>query len=160
MIKIFENIITKNIITRNIIFENISAGSIAVHNILENNIINGSNIYMCGNNIHTTGTNIQGILAAVLLMAVVTYIPRAFPMVFLRRKLKSEFLRSFLYYVPYAVLGAMIFPKIVYSTGNIYTALAGMIAALIMAYFNKGLMKVAISAILVVYISGLLFKLA
>ncbi|HOJ12116.1 MAG TPA: AzlD domain-containing protein [Clostridiales bacterium] len=102
----------------------------------------------------------QGILAAVLLMAVVTYIPRAFPMVFLRRKLKSEFLRSFLYYVPYAVLGAMIFPKIVYSTGNIYTALAGMIAALIMAYFNKGLMKVAISAILVVYISGLLFKLA
>ena len=53
-------------------------------------------------------------IIAVILMAIVTYIPRAFPVVFLRKKLESRFLRSFLYYVPYAVLGAMIFPKVIY----------------------------------------------
>lgn len=95
-------------------------------------------------------------IIAVALMAVVTYIPRAFPIVFLRKKLESRFLRSLLYYVPYAVLGAMIFPKVIYSTGNIYSALAGACVAFILAYFEQGLMKVAIGAILTVYIVGLL----
>lgn len=50
--------------------------------------------------------------AAVLVMAVVTYLPRALPLTLLRRPVKSRFLRSFLYYMPFAVLGAMTFPAI------------------------------------------------
>ena len=102
-------------------------------------------------------TDLIRIIIAVILMAAVTYIPRAFPIIFLRKKLGSKFLRSFLYYVPYAVLGAMIFPKVVYSTGNIYSAMAGMGVAFILAYLEQGLMKVAIGAILTVYIIGLFF---
>lgn len=96
-------------------------------------------------------------IIAVILMAVVTYIPRALPIVVFRRKLKSRFWHSFLYYVPYAVLGAMIFPGIVYSTGNAYSAMAGMAVALVLAFLNKGLMKVALGAILTVYAVHLLF---
>ena len=64
----------------------------------------------------------SGHLIAVLLMAVVTYIPRMLPMVLVKSKIKSNFIKSFLYYVPYAVLGAMIFPEILYSTGSIASA--------------------------------------
>lgn len=97
-------------------------------------------------------------LIAVFLMAVVTYMPRVLPIAVFKKKLKSKFLRSFLFYVPYAVLGAMIFPGILYSTGNIYSSAIGMGAALILAYFEQGLMKVAIGAILTVYISVTLLK--
>ncbi|MGI6552821.1 MAG: AzlD domain-containing protein [Clostridia bacterium] len=97
------------------------------------------------------------ILLAVLLMAVVTYLPRVFPLVAFQGKLQSRFLRSFLYYVPFAVLGAMTFPQILYSTGNIYSSAAGTIMALILAYFEQGLLKVALGAIFMVYLYQLWF---
>jgi len=91
-------------------------------------------------------------LIAVLLMAVITYIPRVTPMVLVRGKLKSRFLRSFLYYVPYAVLGAMTFPTILYSTGHFGSAVVGMIVALVLALFERSLVTVAVSAIVAVYL--------
>lgn len=99
------------------------------------------------------------VFAAVLLMAVGTYITRVLPLAFFRSRLKSRFLRSFLYYVPYAVLGAMTFPAILYSTGNLYTACIGMVVALVMAFFEKGLLQVALSAITAVYLSEWLVRL-
>ncbi|HBF37822.1 MAG TPA: branched-chain amino acid transporter, partial [Firmicutes bacterium] len=45
------------------------------------------------------------IIIAVALMAVVTYAPRVFPIAVFTRKIKSSFFKSFLYYIPYAVLG-------------------------------------------------------
>ncbi|NLU42713.1 MAG: AzlD domain-containing protein, partial [Firmicutes bacterium] len=50
------------------------------------------------------------IAAAVILMAIITYLPRVAPMILVKGRLKSRFLQSFLYYVPYAALGAMTFP--------------------------------------------------
>ncbi len=92
------------------------------------------------------------ILLAVFLMAIVTYIPRVLPMAFVKKRIKSKFLRSFLFYVPFAVLGAMTFPSILYSTGNLYSALTGMIVALVLAFLGKGLLTVAISSVLAVYL--------
>ena len=46
---------------------------------------------------------------AVLLMATVTYIPRVLPIVIFRREIKSKYIKSFLRYVPFAVLGALTF---------------------------------------------------
>lgn len=88
-------------------------------------------------------------------MAVVTYIPRVLPIAIFKNKLRLRFIRSFLYYVPFAVLGAMTFPGILYSTGHLYSSAIGLGAALILAYFEKGLMKVAIGAILAVYLCQL-----
>lgn len=98
------------------------------------------------------------IVLAVLLMAIVTYLPRVLPIVVFQRKIKSRMIRSFLYYTPYSVLGAMTFPSILFSTGNIYYSIVGTLTALILAYYEQGLMKVAVSAVLVVAICELLFK--
>ena len=89
-------------------------------------------------------------------MAGVTYLIRMVPFTFMRKKIKSVFIRSFLYYVPYAVLGAMTFPYIFYSTGNIITASAGALCALVLAFFNRSLITVAVCSSIVAFITGLL----
>ena len=97
------------------------------------------------------------ILKAVVLMATITYAIRLLPIAVFKSKIKSRFVRSFLFYTPFAVLGAMTFPAILYSTGNIYFSLAGTIAAIIPAYFEKSLFKVALSAVVVAAIFGAIF---
>lgn len=82
----------------------------------------------------------------IFVMAAVTYLIRMIPFAFFRKKIKSRFFRSFLYYIPYAVLSAMTIPAIFYSTGNLVTALAGTAVAVILAYFNLPLIVVALAA--------------
>ncbi|MDE6035765.1 MAG: AzlD domain-containing protein [Ruminococcus sp.] len=91
----------------------------------------------------------------VIVMAVVTYLIRMIPFVFFRKKIKSRFFRSFLYYIPYAVLSAMTIPTIFYSTGNLFTAIAGTVTAFVLSYFNLPLIVVALSATAMAYIAGL-----
>ena len=95
-------------------------------------------------------------IIAVLVMALVTHIPRALPLTLYRRKIKSPWLKSFLYYVPYAVLGAMVFPSILYSTQSIRASLAGLVVAVGLALLEKGLLIVATGGIMAVYIVSLL----
>lgn len=96
-----------------------------------------------------------GILIAV--MAVVTYLIRALPITLFRKEIKSIFLKSFLYYIPYAVLGAMTFPAIFTSTGSYVASSFGLVAAVIIAFFDKGLMLTAMAAVTVAFISGYIF---
>lgn len=91
----------------------------------------------------------------IAVMAVVTYLIRMIPFAFFRKKIKSRFFRSFLYYIPYAVLSAMTIPAIFYSTGNIVTAIAGTVTAFVLSYFNLPLIVVALSATAVAFIVGL-----
>ena len=94
-------------------------------------------------------------LISVIVMAVVTYIPRVFPLVVFRRPINNIYIRScFLYYVPYAVLAALTFPSIFWSTGSVVTAVAGTLTAIMLAYFEQSLVVVAVAAILVVYAVG------
>ncbi len=79
-------------------------------------------------------------------MAVVTYLIRMLPLAAIRKKIRSPFVLSFLYYVPYAVLTAMTIPGIFFSTGSVITACVGLAAALVAAFFNRGLLMVAVSA--------------
>ena len=51
-------------------------------------------------------------LPYMLIMALVTYLIRMIPLTFFQKEIKSQFIKSFLFYVPYAVLGAMTFPAI------------------------------------------------
>lgn len=96
-------------------------------------------------------------LIAVLLMALVTYVPRALPVTLFRKQIKSVYIKSFLEYVPYAVLGALTFPDIFYSTANVKTAICGTAVALFLAYKEKSLVVVALGAILTVYVVGFIF---
>lgn len=79
-------------------------------------------------------------------MAGVTYLIRAVPLVLCRGEVKNHFMRSFLAYVPYAVLGAMTFPAILYSTDGFISSIAGTIVALVLAFCRKGLLTVAVGA--------------
>lgn len=81
-----------------------------------------------------------------LVMAGVTYLIRMLPLTVFRREIHSRFVRSFLYYVPYAVLGAMTIPDIFYATGNLYTALVGLVVAVVLAWKEKSLLTVALVA--------------
>ncbi len=85
-------------------------------------------------------------------MALVTFAIRALPLTVIRREIKSPFLKSFLYYVPYVTLSAMTVPAIFSATRSVYSAAAGFIAALILSFFRKGLLTVAAGACLVVFI--------
>ena len=90
----------------------------------------------------------------ILVMAGVTYLIRMIPLAFFRKKIKSDYLNSFLYYIPYAVLSAMTFPYIFYSTGNFYTALIGTVIAIVASVCKRSLLTVAILACLSVLIFG------
>ena len=82
----------------------------------------------------------------VAVMAVATYLIRMIPFTLFRKEIKSTFFRSFLAYVPYAVLGAMTFPSIFYATSSYPSAIAGTVVALALAFFRRSLLTVALGA--------------
>lgn len=94
----------------------------------------------------------------IFLMASVTYLIRMLPLVLCQKEIKSPFIKSFLFYVPYSVLGAMTFPAIFSSTQHFASALAGTIVALFMAYKEKSLLSVAAFACLVTYIMNMIIN--
>lgn len=56
----------------------------------------------------------------ITVIALVTYAIRALPLTLIRKPIKSRFIRSFLFYVPYVTLSVMTFPAILYVVeGNI-----------------------------------------
>ena len=95
------------------------------------------------------------LLAYIAVMAGVTYLIRMLPLTVFQKKIKNRFIRSFLYYIPYAVLGAMTFPAI-YSTGSVYSALAGLAVAMILAFLEKSLLTVALCSCAAVFLAELL----
>lgn len=88
------------------------------------------------------------------IMAGTTYLIRVIPMAVFRKKITNRFLRSFLSYMPYAVLSAMTFPAILYCTGSVPSAAAGCGAAVILAYLDKGLLTVAVGAAVTVLLAS------
>ncbi|MBE6680187.1 MAG: AzlD domain-containing protein [Ruminococcaceae bacterium] len=98
-------------------------------------------------------------LPYLIVMSGVTYLVRAIPLTLFRKRIKNRFINSFLYYTPYAVLAAMTFPAILYATSSIATAIVGLIAALILAFFGQGLLTVACGACLSVFITELIMRL-
>lgn len=105
-----------------------------------------------------TETPISMLIVYTLVMAAVTYAIRMLPFVVFRKPIKSRWIRSFLYYVPYAVLGAMTFPAILFCTGSVISAAAGLVVSVILAYFGCGLLTVAVFACGVVFLAELIMK--
>ena len=86
----------------------------------------------------------------ILVMAGVTYLIRMLPLVLFKREITSPFVKSFLYYVPYACLAAMAI--LTATAGGIISGAAGLIVALIVAYREKSLLMVALFACAAVFI--------
>ena len=96
-------------------------------------------------------------LTYIAIMAGVTYLIRMIPFTVFQKKIRSRFVLSFLHYVPYAVLSAMTIPAIFYSTGSMVTAAAGIVVAIVLAYFEKPLIVVALAASAAALATGFVF---
>lgn len=87
----------------------------------------------------------------ILVMAVVTYLIRMLPLTLIRKNITSRFIKSFLFYVPYATLAAMTFPAILHASDDMRASLTGFVVALILAFRKKSLLTVAVAACAVVF---------
>jgi branched-subunit amino acid transport protein len=91
----------------------------------------------------------------IVVMAAVTYLIRVLPLTLIRREIKSPFIRSFLFNVPYVTLSVMTFPAILTATKSVWSAAAALAAAVFLAYKGKSLFQVSITACMVVFIAEL-----
>lgn len=98
----------------------------------------------------------KNFLLYLLVMFGVTYAVRVFPLIAFQKKIENKYVRSFLAYIPYTVLSAMTFPAVLYATGSMAAAAAGVAAALFAAYRGKGLFTVAIVASLTAFVVSFL----
>ena len=99
----------------------------------------------------------MNIYIAILLMAGVTYLIRALPLVLIRREITNKTVRSFLYYVPYVTLSVMTFPAILSATAVIWSALAALAVAVVLSLLRCKLPVVALAACLTVFCVELFF---
>ena len=114
--------------------------------------------------------NFGRLILWIMLMALVSYLPRMIPLAVFRKKIENPRVQSFLNYMPYAVLGAMTFPDILFSTNTdgltgqamvlycLIPAVMGLLVAFFLAYKEKGLLPVALGATGTVFAAQQLIK--
>lgn len=91
---------------------------------------------------------------SIFVMAAITYLLRMVPIMFFRKTIENRVIRSALHYMPYAVLSSMTFPFILYSTGEMLSGALGLLTALILSFFGRGLLVSALAASLVAYLAS------
>ena len=94
-----------------------------------------------------------------LIMAGSTYLIRAVPFALVRRKITNRFVRSFLYYIPSAVLTAMTGPAVFFAAGNVTAAAVGFTVAVLFALKDKSLTTVAVAACAGVFLTDWIMTL-
>ena len=99
------------------------------------------------------------LFTSVAVMALVTYLIRMLPLAAFRKKIQNKFVLEFLYYVPYAVLAAMTIPAVFYSSNGLISAAAGFIVAVVLSFFERGLLLVAVCACGGVFLTELIQRL-
>ena len=80
----------------------------------------------------------------IAVMALTTYAIRVLPLTLIRKPIRSTFLRSFLYYVPYVTLAVMTFPAITTATQSPAAGAAAMAVGILCAWFGLGLLPVSL----------------
>ncbi len=110
--------------------------------------------------------SLENVGIAMLIMAMTTYLIRVVPIGFVRRKLENEWVQDFLYYIPFCVLSAMTFPDVLYSTTpagasspHFVSAAIATMVAIVLAWKDRGLVRVALVAVLTALIVELLIPI-
>ena len=93
----------------------------------------------------------------ILIAFLVIYAIRVLPLTLIRRPLKSRFLRSFLYYVPYVTLAVMTFPAIIQATVLPAAGIAALAVGVVAALLGGSLLTVAGACCAVVFLLELIF---
>ncbi|WP_458457275.1 AzlD domain-containing protein [Pseudobutyrivibrio sp.] len=91
----------------------------------------------------------------ILVAALVSTVIRVLPVTIFRKPIKSRFVRSFLYYVPYVTLAVMTFPAIINATQSKISGILALVCGSIAAWFDMSLFKVACICCGVVFVAEL-----
>lgn len=91
-------------------------------------------------------------LIYLVIMFGVTYLIRVLPLLLIKKKIENRFIRSFLAYIPYTVLGAMTFPAIFHIAQNPVCGIVGAVTGVVLAVFGRGLCTVAAGTAAATYI--------
>lgn len=100
--------------------------------------------------------NSSEIWITILAAAGVSLLVRALPLTLIRRPIKNRFIRSFLFYVPYATLAVMTFPAMIDAAAHPVAGIAALAAGAIAAWCRLGLFPVAIISCAVEFLAGLI----
>lgn len=92
----------------------------------------------------------------IAIMAGVTYLVRMLPITLFQKEITNIYVKSFLYYVPFAVLGCMTFPAIFKATGEVVASTVGTLIGIIFAYKEKSLVQVALVSCAAAYVTSIL----
>ncbi len=95
----------------------------------------------------------HNVYTSLLVMFLTIYTVRALPLTLIRKEIKSPFIQSFLYYVPYVSLSVMTFPAILSATESPISGFLGFAAGVILAWVDGNLFRVAIGACTAVYLT-------
>ncbi len=98
----------------------------------------------------------RNILAYLFVMSLVSFIIRVLPVTLIRRQIKNRFIRSLLFYLPYATLAVMTFPAILSISENPLCGAAAFAASLLTAWFTKNLFLSAIFGCAAAFLTALL----
>lgn len=93
----------------------------------------------------------QNIWIYIFVMAAVSYLIRMAPLALIRREITNKYLRSFLFYVPYATLAVMTFPAIMEATQTPVAGLLALLAGIVLAWKGCSLFQVAVLCCAVVF---------
>ena len=85
----------------------------------------------------------SNIYVYVFFMFAITYAVRILPLTLIRKPIKSKFIKSFLFYVPYVTLAVMTFPAIIDASGAWWVGALTMAAGILAAWLGAGLFPVA-----------------
>ena len=94
----------------------------------------------------------HSIILYILLGILVTNLIRVLPMVLIKGQIRNQFVRSFLYYVPYVTLAVMTFPDIIHTTMTPVSGVVALIVGIVAAWFRFGLFPVAAICCAVTYL--------
>lgn len=89
----------------------------------------------------------------IAVMTIVTYAVRVLPLTLIQRPIKNQFIRSFLYYVPYASLAVMTFPTMIFATKTLASGILAFLAGLCLTWKKASLPLTAVVCCVVVLIS-------
>ena len=95
---------------------------------------------------------IEQIYIYLFVMSAVTIAIRLVPLPLIRGQVHNQFIRAFLYYVPYVTLAVMTFPAILSATQTPISGALAFAAGIALAWYGASLFKVSAACCIIVFV--------
>ncbi len=89
-------------------------------------------------------------------MMLVTYLPRVIPFLTLSNKPLPTFWQNVLQNIPFAILGALIFPGVLHIHEHLWYGLLGAVSAIFLSYIGVNIIIVILGAVFVLVFASIM----